>query len=87
MGLDEREYAIFSFNLLGLEQARRWYRGRLKKNVSSPRNLELINREITRSIDWLELTESIRDLHYRPKLVNGEAQTVSATLYFQLADR
>ena len=87
VGLDEREYAIFSFNLLGLEQARRWYRGRLKKNVSSPRNLELINREITRSIDWLELTESIRDLHYRPKLVNGEAQTVSATLYFQLADR
>ena len=87
VGLDEREYAIFSFNLLGLEQARRWYRGRLKKNVSSPRNLELINREITRPIDWLELTESIRDLHYRPKLVNGEAQTVSATLYFQLADR
>ena len=86
-GLEEVEYAIFSFNLLGLKQVRHWYRGRLKKNVSSPQNLELINREITRSVDWLELTESIRDLHYRPKLINGEAQTVSATLYFQLADQ
>ena len=86
-GLEEVEYAIFSFNLLGLKQVRHWYRGRLKKNVSSPQNLELINQKITRSVDWLELTESIRDLHYRPKLINGEAQTVNATLYFQLADQ
>lgn len=84
---EDSEYAMFSFKLLGLDQIGRWYRSRFKNNVSSPQNLELINRKISRSVDWFELTESIKDFHFRPKLFNGAPQSVSATLHFQLADQ
>lgn len=83
---DDGDYAMFSFSLAGLDQVNRWYRGRLKKNVSSPQDLELINREMDSSVDWFELTESIKDFSYRPMMVNGEPQSVNATLYFQLAN-
>lgn len=84
--MEAGEYAMFSFSLAGLDTVGRWYRGRYKRNISSPQDLELINRRMTSSVDWFELTESIKDFHYRPKLVNGEPQTVTATLYFELAD-
>ncbi|MDD9958325.1 MAG: hypothetical protein OXU66_05230 [Gammaproteobacteria bacterium] len=86
MDIDDGDYAMFSFNLAGLDQVERWYRGRLKKKVSSPQDLELINRDMNSSVDWFELTESIKDFSYRPKMVGGEPQSVSATLYFQLAN-
>ncbi|NKB33049.1 MAG: hypothetical protein GKR91_08130 [Pseudomonadales bacterium] len=84
--MERSEYAMFSFNLMGLDQIGRWYKGRYKNNLSSPQDLELVNRQISSSVDWFELTESIKDFHFRPQLVNGEAQTVSATLYYQLAE-
>lgn len=84
--MEDGEYALFSFNLLGLDTVGRWYRGRYKRNISSPQDLELINRRMTNAVDWFELTESIKDFHYRPKLVDGQPQTVAATLYFELAD-
>jgi hypothetical protein len=80
------EYAMFSFNLVGMDRANRWYRGRYKRNISSPQNLELVRQQISSSVDMVELAESIKDFHYRPKFINGEPQTVNATLVFQLAD-
>ena len=80
------EYALFSFNLAGLDRASGWYRGRYSRNISSPRDLELISQRSSAAVDWLELTESVKDFHYRPKFINGEPQAVSATLVFQLSD-
>jgi len=80
------EYALFSFNLAGLDRASGWYRGRYSRNISSPRDLELISQRSSAGVDWLELTESVKDFHYRPKFINGEPQAVSATLVFQLSD-
>ena len=86
-GLEDIDYAKFSFNLFGLDQIGRWYRSRYKNNVSSPQNLELISRKIGSDIDWFELTESIKDFHFRPKFINGNPQPVTATLHYQLANQ
>jgi len=79
------EYAIFSFNLAGLEEGGRWHRGRFRKGVSSPRDLELLTINFREPVDRMELENSILNLNFRPKLEDGAPQSVNATLSYQFA--
>ena len=81
----DREYAMFSFNLVGLEERSRWYRGRLKKDVSSPRDLELLSINSSQPVSRSELENSIQNLNFRPKLEGGVPQSANATLFYQFA--
>ena len=84
--LGSQEYVMFTFSLSGLEEVARWYQGRYKTSVSVAGNLDMLVQAVSNPIDALELQESVREIHFRPKLVNGEAQTVTATLLYQLAE-
>ncbi len=81
----EDDYAMFAFNLTGLEEIGRWYKGRLTKEVSSPQNVELVTQRFNQPMDWLELENAIQDFRFRPKLIDGVPQSVNATLLYQLA--
>ena len=81
----DREYAMFSFNLVGLEERSRWYRGRLKRDVSSPRDLELLSINSRQPVSRRELENSIQNLNFRPKLEGGVPQSANATLFYQFA--
>ena len=76
---------MFAFNLTGLEEIGRWYKGRLTKEVSSPQNVELVTQRFNQPMDWLELENAIQDFRFRPKLIDGVPQSVNATLLYQLA--
>lgn len=82
----DEDFAMFSFNLAGLEEASRWYRGRLKKEISSPQDLELVSENFNQQVDWMELENAIMDFRFRPKLVDGVPQPVNATLVYYLAE-
>ena len=82
----EDNYALFTFRLTGLEEIGRWYNGRLKKEVSSPQNVELVTQRFNQPMDWLELENAIQDFRFRPKLIDGVPQSVNATLLYQLAE-
>ena len=82
----EDNYALFTFRLTGLEEIGRWYNGRLKKEVSSPQNVELVTQRFNQPMDWLELENAIQDFRFRPKLIDGVPQSVTATLLYQLAN-
>ena len=79
------EYAIFSFNLVGLEEGGRWYRGRFKEGISSPRDLELLTINFREPVNRMELENSILNLNFRPKLEDGAPQSANATLFYQFA--
>lgn len=81
----EQNYAIFSFTLPGLEETARYFKGRKKKMVSSPQNLELLSQNFNKQIDWLDLEDTIMSFRFRPKLVDGISQPATSTLIYQLA--
>ncbi|MCH7815969.1 MAG: hypothetical protein IIC60_05295 [Proteobacteria bacterium] len=82
---DPGDYAMFSFNLSGLEEVAHWYQGRYKKSISAAQDLVWLDRAFSNPIDPLALEDKIKSMRFRPKLVNGEAQSVSATLLYQFA--
>ena len=81
----DKDYAMFSFSLVGLEEVSRWYRGRLKKSVSVPQDLRVMNRRFSEPVDWPELEDMVRDFRFRPKLIDGVPQNVNATLVYRLS--
>ncbi|HAJ77054.1 MAG TPA: hypothetical protein DCM64_11450 [Gammaproteobacteria bacterium] len=84
--MPEEGFAMFTFSLTGLEEIGRWYRGRWKNEVSSPQNVELVTQRFNQPMDWLELENAIQDFRFRPKLIDGVPQSVTATLLYQLAN-
>ena len=82
---NEDEFLTFSLSLAGLEEVARWHRGRYRTSVSVARDINWLSQAVSTPVDPLDMEESIRKIHFRPKLVNGIAQTVNATLHYQLA--
>lgn len=82
---EDDEFAMFSFNLSGLEVVTRWYRGQYKKSISVAQDLQLLDQQFFQPVDWEELEHRIKEVRFRPKLVNGIPQTVNTTLLYRLA--
>ncbi len=80
------DYALFSFTLNGLEEVSRWYRGRLKKSVSIPDDLQVVEQRFSRPVEWIDIEDLVLNFRFRPKLVEGVPQDSSATLFYQLAN-
>ena len=82
---DPVSYARYSFNLTGLNEVARWYRGRYKTAISIAQNLKLLDQALSNSINRLDIEGSIQDIRFRPRLVNGIPQPATAILSYQLA--
>ena len=77
-----REMAEYSLILAGLEKVYRWYQGRYITTISTAQQLRPVR---ARSLDpetQFELEARIKSIRFRPKLVDGVAQAVSAKLFY-----
>ncbi len=77
-----REMAEYSLILAGLEKVYRWHRGRYITSISTAQELRPVR---ARSLDpeaQFELEARIKSIRFRPKLVDGVAQAVSAKLFY-----
>lgn len=77
------EFALFSINLLGLNEISRWYRGRLITSVSVVETMNLLDSSLAPSTDWISLEHSVKSIRFRPRLVDGVPQSVNTTLLYQ----
>ena len=77
-----REMAEYSLILASLEKVYRWHRGRYITSISTAQELRPVR---ARSLDpeaQFELEARIKSIRFRPKLVGGVAQAVSAKLFY-----
>ena len=77
-----REMVEYSLILAGLEKVYRWHQGRYMTSISTAQELRPVR---TRSLDpeaQFELEARIKSIRFRPKLVDGVAQAVSAKLFY-----
>lgn len=79
-------FALFSFNLAGVNKVSRWFSHRFSSTVSMIEQAELLEHYLEFSPEEGQLLEKLNSLTFRPKLVDGEAQQVTGRLKYHLAN-
>ena len=77
-----REMAEYSLILAGLEKVYRWHRGRLITSISTAQNLRPVRAQGLGPEAQFEIEARIKSIRFRPKLIDGVAQAVSAKLFY-----
>ena len=83
----DSNYALFSFNLAGVNKVSRWDARRYTRSVSTIEQAQLLGHFIEPPPAAFSLLEKLNNLTFRPKLVGGEPQQVEGRLMYQIADR
>lgn len=76
--------AEFLFTLTGLEKIVRWHRGQYITSISTAKELRLMQADISNPQAQFELEARVKGIRFRPRLIDGVAQAVSAKLSYQL---
>ena len=74
--------AEYSITLMGLEKVYRWYKGRHITSISTANELKKVRGQISDPEAQYELEARIKSIRFRPRLVDGVAQAVSAKLFY-----
>lgn len=77
-----REVGEYSLVLAGLEKVYRWHQGRYKMSISTAQELNSVRAGSLGPEAQFELEARIKSIRFRPKLVDGVAQAVSAKLFY-----
>jgi len=75
-------FAMLSFNLGALEKVSRWINGRYITRIGVPDTVEILNQVPDTAMDLKGFADKIHSLHFRPRLINGEAEPVTGTLQY-----
>ncbi|MEX2131767.1 MAG: hypothetical protein WD772_09790 [Pseudohongiellaceae bacterium] len=75
-------FAMLSFNLGALEKVSRWVDGRYITRISVPDAIEILDQVPQASLELKGLADKVHSMHFRPRLINGEAEPVSGTLQY-----
>lgn len=78
-------FALFSFNLAGVNKVSRWYSHRFSSTVSMIQQAEILAHYLQSPPEEGRLLEKLKSLTFRPKLVDGGPQQATGRLKYHLA--
>jgi hypothetical protein len=79
------KFALFSFSLSGLNGYSRWVNGSYRKAVSMALELQLLNSYAGSREEEKALLYKVQTIRFRPRFVDGAAQSTGGTLRYKLA--
>lgn len=83
---ENSNFALFSFNLAGVNKVSRWYSHRFSSTVSMIERAEVLAHYLESPPLEGQLLEKLNSLTFRPKLVDGEPQQATGRLKYHLAN-
>ena len=78
-------FALFSFQLAGVNKASSWYSHRFSSMVSTIQQEELLGHYLETPPEEGQLLEKLKSLTFRPRLVDGEPRQATGRLKYYLA--
>jgi hypothetical protein len=78
-------FALFSFQLAGVNKASSWYSHRFSSTVSMIQQEELLGHYLETPPGEGQLLEKLKSLTFRPRLVDGEPRQATGRLKYYLA--
>ena len=83
----DSNFALFSFNLLGLNQVTRWMGGRYHSGIGVAEDAAIIQSQLRTPIPDEGLILKLHTLRFRPSLLNGEPAQSTGKLVYLMANQ
>lgn len=80
-------FAVLTFDLGPLEKVSRWVNGRYVTRMGVPENIEILEQVANPALELKGFAEKVHSLHFRPRLIGGEPESVTGTLYYLLSSQ
>lgn len=83
--VENSNFALFSFNLAGVNKVSRWYSHRFTSTVNMIQQAELLGHYLQSPCEESRLFEKLNSLTFRPKLVDGGPEQATARIKYHFA--